>query len=710
MERPKRRIEAVNYSDKPQWRRKSDPSNPPPLSQKKSPAPTNVRELRVRPPAKRDEKESPKERERKEPLKGRRVHGDVQKFFWAIERKDSKSVRHFLQSHPRFNVNQLWDSTIFDTHFTWGPLHAAAFEGSIRVIRVLMEFGAEVDLRDTWYGGTPLAWAAYAGHFDAARLLIQSGADRNAKNDHGQIPADLISEPDDPRWEGILTRLDLASEEESESEDDSSDEQTPEVTSVQNTATPTPTPTSTSAPTQKITLPRFPEIEPDSDDEWEEHEKLQRNGIEYGVGDFVYICSPEDAGNQVIALIEELMTDQNGKQYFKGTWFIRPDQIPYITEQHPRHPREVLKQVGPRTHTFAHLAPSSKKCYVMHIIDYAKSKPDGFSPEHVYFCGASWCEETRMLQPIKAWKRGAYVPEATFPVSLVPRMERGRDGKRRKSDGILEIEGALAQWLDGKQNVRLGPDDTKTKKKKGNKQEQPMDYVMDAMDARSPLGARGRVRGPRDRFGEMVMNVEARGAFNAVDFGEANSLASLKLGKDFKMLCEIAIETDDRYLAMSLDTRVYSAYTLSIGAGAHAICIVPLLAPVLGRYRDKIAMTVVQDGRRVHAVGQGPWGRISRLGRGGGEESPEKVESVEGKDERGKRGEGVEPNGMTATPLAGNEVFGEMFLFSVPPIGVSTVEIWVSAPLGSDALSQASNLPGYVAGMVTQRYCLFVYR
>lgn len=35
-------------------------------------------------------------------------------------------------------------------------------------------------------------------------LLEKYGANREAKNIHGQIPYDLVSDKDDPRWEGIL--------------------------------------------------------------------------------------------------------------------------------------------------------------------------------------------------------------------------------------------------------------------------------------------------------------------------------------------------------------------------------------------------------------------------------------------------------------------------------------------------------------------------
>jgi len=46
------------------------------------------------------------------------------------------------------------------------PLHHAVHAGSLEAVRVLVEAGARLDLRDTAYGGTPLGWAEYAGGKD----------------------------------------------------------------------------------------------------------------------------------------------------------------------------------------------------------------------------------------------------------------------------------------------------------------------------------------------------------------------------------------------------------------------------------------------------------------------------------------------------------------------------------------------------------------
>jgi ankyrin repeat protein len=56
------------------------------------------------------------------------------------------------------------------------PLHQAALAGHLAVVRLLVERGARLDLRDTQFGGTPLDWAESAGHADLAQYLRAAGA------------------------------------------------------------------------------------------------------------------------------------------------------------------------------------------------------------------------------------------------------------------------------------------------------------------------------------------------------------------------------------------------------------------------------------------------------------------------------------------------------------------------------------------------------
>jgi ankyrin repeat protein len=153
----------------------------------------------------------------------------------AISEKNSKLAVEILESDSSINVNELVSVDMFNDTFTWSPLHAAAYYGETKVIKALMAKNANIEIHDTWYEGTPLAWSAFGGNgslhmlclaSDVASLIVCSFADRDkaarlmverynaskkAKNVHGQIPLDLVSDRDDPRWAGVLTSAPLVS-------------------------------------------------------------------------------------------------------------------------------------------------------------------------------------------------------------------------------------------------------------------------------------------------------------------------------------------------------------------------------------------------------------------------------------------------------------------------------------------------------------------
>ena len=72
------------------------------------------------------------------------------------------------------------------------PLSAAAAWGTIAVVRVLLENGADVD-KTVESGWTPLHKAALRGHTVIVELLLARGADIDAVNDNNQTPLHLAA-------------------------------------------------------------------------------------------------------------------------------------------------------------------------------------------------------------------------------------------------------------------------------------------------------------------------------------------------------------------------------------------------------------------------------------------------------------------------------------------------------------------------------------
>ena len=49
-------------------------------------------------------------------------------------------------------------------------------------MKLLLEKGAELESKDTYYGQTPLSWAAEKGHEAVVKLLLEKGAELESKD------------------------------------------------------------------------------------------------------------------------------------------------------------------------------------------------------------------------------------------------------------------------------------------------------------------------------------------------------------------------------------------------------------------------------------------------------------------------------------------------------------------------------------------------
>ncbi|KAF9104824.1 hypothetical protein BGX27_009928 [Mortierella sp. AM989] len=142
----------------------------------------------------------------KQPEQAILSESEVKKMFVAVEESDIKTLKLYL-SQKNVHPDTLFETNIFEeSTFTWSALHAAAYYGVKHVVSLLMEYGANVELEDTWYRGRPLAWACFGGHLEVAKLLIEKyGADKKAKNEHGQVALELVYELT-PEWETMFAQ------------------------------------------------------------------------------------------------------------------------------------------------------------------------------------------------------------------------------------------------------------------------------------------------------------------------------------------------------------------------------------------------------------------------------------------------------------------------------------------------------------------------
>jgi ankyrin repeat protein len=74
-------------------------------------------------------------------------------------------------------------------------LHTAARFGQLETMRLLMQYGADLEeVVPGWGNWTPMHFAASTGKVDAMKLLEQQGARKDSKDEDGKTPAQVLED------------------------------------------------------------------------------------------------------------------------------------------------------------------------------------------------------------------------------------------------------------------------------------------------------------------------------------------------------------------------------------------------------------------------------------------------------------------------------------------------------------------------------------
>lgn len=90
-----------------------------------------------------------------------------EEFFAAARKGDAAAVKAFLDKGVNVNSKTRYGAT---------ALSYACDKGHVEVVKLLIERGADVNSRDTFYGEVPLGWALSKGHAEIVKLLLNNGA------------------------------------------------------------------------------------------------------------------------------------------------------------------------------------------------------------------------------------------------------------------------------------------------------------------------------------------------------------------------------------------------------------------------------------------------------------------------------------------------------------------------------------------------------
>jgi len=90
-----------------------------------------------------------------------------EEFFAAARKGDAAAVKAFLDKGVDANAKTRYGAT---------ALSYACDKGHVEVVKLLIERGADLNVRDTFYGEVPLGWALSRGHAEIVKLLLDKGA------------------------------------------------------------------------------------------------------------------------------------------------------------------------------------------------------------------------------------------------------------------------------------------------------------------------------------------------------------------------------------------------------------------------------------------------------------------------------------------------------------------------------------------------------
>ncbi|MHC4643268.1 MAG: ankyrin repeat domain-containing protein, partial [Planctomycetota bacterium] len=109
---------------------------------------------------------------------------------WAAAKDGNiEAVRKHISTGKDINIRSKSGATL---------LIAASVGGQTEIARLLIEKGADVNLREDGGGSTALLAAAFFGHTEIVEILIDKGADVNARNLSSETPLDTVSAPWSP--------------------------------------------------------------------------------------------------------------------------------------------------------------------------------------------------------------------------------------------------------------------------------------------------------------------------------------------------------------------------------------------------------------------------------------------------------------------------------------------------------------------------------
>ncbi|GKS79573.1 hypothetical protein wHmb_04590 [Wolbachia pipientis] len=101
-----------------------------------------------------------------------------------VENDDYKAIKNLLAYIKKKHQDKLSEIVNAKDGCDIAPLHLAAGNGKLDIVKYLINKGASIDVRDCFYQ-TPLYWAAKSGELDMVKYLVNKGASVDIEDSYG---------------------------------------------------------------------------------------------------------------------------------------------------------------------------------------------------------------------------------------------------------------------------------------------------------------------------------------------------------------------------------------------------------------------------------------------------------------------------------------------------------------------------------------------
>ena len=116
---------------------------------------------------------------------------DIYELMIIPPNKKAEMIMREIKKKDKANLNLVRDLITLGANLEWQDnvgftaLHVCAFNNHPEIARILLDAGADLNMRESYYGLTALHECAYWNRPEIARILIDAGADLNMQVNDG---------------------------------------------------------------------------------------------------------------------------------------------------------------------------------------------------------------------------------------------------------------------------------------------------------------------------------------------------------------------------------------------------------------------------------------------------------------------------------------------------------------------------------------------